>query len=148
MFFQRKLPVSLSSCITLSCGEMMTVSSSISLHARSGFFCQTTAAGVLIKEEPPKTWSCFGRPGYSRIFRSRPDLGFQEAADWLPPRRRKKAHWAGGREESPAGGVGSRGFLPLAQVEKRPPGEHCYSNQRPGIRPKKEFRSRATFHVP
>src|SRR5258708_29840294 len=148
MFFQRKLPVSLSSCITLSFGEMMMVSSSISLHARAGFFCQMTEAGALMREEPPRTRSSCRMPWCGRIFPSRPDLEFQEAAGWLPLRRRKKARSAEEREESPRGGALPAGFPQPAANGKFPRREHSYSIQLPGIRPKREFRTRATLHVP
>jgi len=48
--------------------EMMTVSSSISLQARAGFFCQVTEAGVLMPEGPPRTSHSCGRTSYSVEF--------------------------------------------------------------------------------
>src|SRR5260370_31064519 len=110
MFFQRNLPVSLSSCITLSFGEMMIVSSSISLQARAGFFCQKTAAGGIMREEPPKTSHFCGMPVHSTVFPSQPHLEFQEAAGWLPLRQRRKARYAEEREESPPRAARSPGF--------------------------------------
>src|SRR5437016_1042455 len=148
MFFQRKLPVSLSSCITLSFGEMMIVSSSISLHARAGFFCHKTEAGALTRGEPPKTRSSCVMSGCSRIFPSPPGLEFQEAAGWLALRRRRKARSAEEREESPRGGALPAGFPQPAANGKFPRREHSYSIQLPGIRPKREFRTRATLHFP
>src|SRR5882757_9150639 len=131
MFFQRNLPVSLSSCITLSFGEMMTVSSSISLQARAGFFCQVTEAGVLMREGPPRTSYSCGRTSYSRLFQLRHGLGFQATGAWIPVRRRRKVHWAEVCAEWPSGGWAPLGFPPPATVEIFPRPEHSNLIRRP-----------------
>src|SRR5580704_5821407 len=92
MFFQRKLPVSLSSCITLSVGEIITVASSISLHANAGFFCQETEGFNVMRGEPPKTPRPYERPIRNRA--SLPQPGRRSPGDagllWIPKRRKAR----------------------------------------------------------
>src|SRR6266850_7659862 len=126
MFFQRKLPVSLSSCITLSFGEIMTVASSISLQASTGFFCHRTEA-VFIWEEPPRTLRLCGTPARIRRWNPRPGREYPEAADWLPIQRRRTARWGAGREASPWGEGGSRDFPGLVQAGRALGPERSYS---------------------
>src|SRR4029077_18532345 len=95
MFFQRKLPVSFSSCITLSDGEIMTVTSSISLQASAGFFCQKTDGLVVIREEPPKTLDPCETPVRNRKSSPPPGREFSAGAGWLRPRARKTKHSVG-----------------------------------------------------
>src|SRR5882672_8107810 len=101
MFFQRKLPVSLSSCITLSFGEIMTVASSISLQDSAGFFCHKTEGLLFIREGPPRTRDLCGTPARSRRWSPRHGGGFPEADDWPWIRRRKRGRWEVEREASP-----------------------------------------------
>src|SRR5260370_40942229 len=127
---------------------MMTVSSSISLHARAGFFCQKTGAAVLMREEPPKIPGPCGMTGYNRLFPLRPDLEFQEGAGWLPLPPRRKARSAGGCEASPSGGVLPLCFPPPARAEKSPPLRHWYSILPHETLPKKGPHTRAKSHLP
>src|SRR5215470_10369195 len=76
IFRQTKLPVSFSSCITLSPGEIMTVSSSISLQASAGFFCQTPLVATLMWAKPPKRIDSSGIAGCNLRFPHSPQREF------------------------------------------------------------------------
>src|SRR6266850_2555889 len=145
MFFQRKLPVSLSSCITLSLGEIMTVVSSISLQASAGFFCHRTEA-AFIREEPPRTRRFCGTPACTRRWNPRHGREYPEAADWLQIQRKRTARWGAGREASPRGEGRSRDFPGPVRAGRAPGPERSYSSPQREIRPRKESRMRATRH--
>src|SRR5262249_43582798 len=91
MFRQMKLPVLFNSCITLSLGEMMMVSSSISLQGSEGFVRHTPAAGTCMKARRPKRIDPSGTAGCNREFPRWLRRGFREGAcDRLYQRKKTK----------------------------------------------------------
>src|SRR5882672_4101420 len=131
MLRHTKLPVSFNSCITLSPGEMITVSSSISLHANAGFFCHTPLAATFMTAKPPRKTDSFGNTGGSRRFPGLLRSISATAVGGLSRLQRK----IGRREAAPLGvqqgGVAQCGFRSLESGERFRPQVRWYSSHPP-----------------